>query len=198
MLLSMMWGESEKYCWPCTGIIANIANDPSNVHRDGQNYAYWMRKFSDFKPLKMGIILNVNQCTEYIIITFNSDWSGFKNAMEFEKLFEDRGRGRVEWIRRKASPGARLYGWVAREDDYKSDGALGEFLCCNVALKTVVELILEATTIRGKILSDLVSEIDLRNKNLNQLRANRMSSVEMLQEHDKMYRCFDEGLSSAK
>ncbi|KAI3463456.1 hypothetical protein Pfo_020119 [Paulownia fortunei] len=187
--------QNELYCWPWVGIIANIRNEPKNVNRV-DNCGYWMNKFSKYKPLEIEIFWDVNRCTGQVVVRFDNDWTGFKNAMEFEKSFEAQGHSRKEWIDQRTSPGSSIYGWFAREDDYKSEGPVGDYLRRKGALKTISDLVQEATKDRNKIVSNLVNEIDLKNENLDQLQIKynekTLSLSRMLEEKDELHRIFCE------
>ncbi|KAL7114280.1 hypothetical protein ACP275_04G111000 [Erythranthe tilingii] len=146
--------QLEFYCWPWVGIIANAQND---------NRGYWLNEFSKYNPLGVEILRDGAQ----VVVRFGDDLSGFKNAMEFEKSFQDQGYSKKEWMDRRASPGAGVYGWFAREDDYKSDGPVGNYLCTTGGLRTISDVIDEVIENRKKIASNLVDEIDSRNENMD-------------------------------
>ncbi|KAH6831500.1 XH/XS domain-containing protein [Perilla frutescens var. hirtella] len=159
--------KSELYCWPWMGIVANVQDEPKNGDC-GDRHGYWLKKFSKYKP----------------------------NAMEFEKSFEADGQSKKEWDNRKTSRGSNLYGWFARDDDYNSGGPVGDYLRMKGELKTIADLVQEATKDRNKIVGSLVNEIDLKNENLDQLQikynVKTLSLSRMLEEKDELHRSFYE------
>ncbi|KAK4485812.1 hypothetical protein RD792_008459 [Penstemon davidsonii] len=187
--------QTELYCWPWVGIVANIIREPKNANRVDSS-SYWLSKFSKYKPLEILIFWDEQQRTAQAVIKFDADWSGFKNAMEFERSFEHVGQSKKEWDNRKTSPGPSIFGWFAREDDYKSEGPVGDYLRNKGELKTIKDVVHEATKDRNKIVGSLVSEIDLKNDNLDQLKIKynekTMSLSRMLEEKDELHRCFYE------
>ncbi|KAG6383202.1 hypothetical protein SASPL_157051 [Salvia splendens] len=130
------------------------------------------------------------------VLRFDHDWFGFKNAMEFEKSFEANGRSKKGWDDRITSPGNNLYGWFAREEDYNSGGPVGDYLRKKGELKTIADLVQEATKDRDQIVGNLVNEIDLKNENLDQLQTKyndkTLSLSRMLEEKDELHRSFYE------
>ncbi|KAK6153771.1 hypothetical protein DH2020_013410 [Rehmannia glutinosa] len=187
--------QNELYIWPWVGIVASIRNEPKNDNRE-DSCDYWLNKFSKYKPSGIEIFQDVDKGTAQVVVGFDNDWTGFKNAMEFEKSFEAQGHSRKDWIDRKNSPGSSIYGWFGREDDYKSEGPVGDYLRRKGELKTISDLVQEATKDRNKIVSTLVNEIDLKNENLDQLQIKfnekSLSLNRMLEEKEDLHRIFYE------
>ncbi|PIN04135.1 hypothetical protein CDL12_23335 [Handroanthus impetiginosus] len=187
--------KSELYCWPWVGIVANIVNEPKNDDCVDSS-DYWLKKFSKYKPIEIEMFWDDHRRTAQAVLRFESDWTGFKNAMEFEKSFEADGRSKKEWNERRTSPGSNIYGWFAREDDYRSDWAVGDYLRRKGQLKTISDLVHEAIKDRNKIVGNLVNEIDLKNENLDQLQIKynekTLSLSRMLEEKDELHRSFYE------
>lgn len=97
----------------------------------------------------------------------------------FEKSFEFVGYSKKEWIEQEMSPGPGIYGWIAREDDYNSEGPLGDYLRQNGELKTISNIMEEETNAM---------------KTLLEYNEKSMSSSRMLEEHDRLHHSFYEGL----
>lgn len=87
-------------------------------------------------------------------------------------------------------------GWFARADDYHSEGPVGVYLRKKGELKTISNLIQEATLDRSKIVANLATEIDLKNQNLEELQykynEKTMSLSRMLEEKDMLHQAFYE------
>ncbi|KAL1551324.1 factor of DNA methylation 1-like [Salvia divinorum] len=187
--------KSELYCWPWVGIVSNIQDEPKNGGSVDRG-AYWLKKFSKYKPIQIEMFWDDHQHSAQAVLIFDHDWFGFKNAMEFEKSFEADGRSKKGWDERRTSPGPNLYGWFAREEDYNSGGSVGDYLRRKGELKTIADLVQEATKDRNKIVGNLVNEIDLKNENLDQLQIKynekTLSLSRMLEEKDELHRSFYE------
>lgn len=187
--------KNELYCWPWTGIIVNILNEPRNGE-DVHNSEYWLKKFCKYKPLEVTIFMDEQCQTSRAIMRFDKDWTGFKNAMEFEKSFEAEKRSKKEWTSQEACANPDIYGWFARDDDYKAEGPVGEYLRKMGELKTIADLVKEAAQGRNQIVANLTNEIDLKNENFYELQIKynekTMSLSRMLEEKDILHRAFCE------
>ncbi|KAF5957196.1 hypothetical protein HYC85_004421 [Camellia sinensis] len=187
--------QNDLYCWPWTGIVTNIVNEIENGKALCSS-GYWLKKFSKFKPLDVEIFWDDQNQTAQAVVKFDNDWTGFKNAMEFEKTFEADHHSKKEWKAQKGLSGSNLYGWFARADDYNSEGLVGEYLRKEGELKTISNLVQEATQDRNKIVANLANEIDLKNENLDELQykynEKTMSLSRMLEEKDMLHHAFYE------
>ncbi|CAK9186820.1 unnamed protein product [Ilex paraguariensis] len=187
--------QNDLYVWPWTGIVVNIVNDPKN-HQDVGSEGYWSKKFSKYKPSEIKIFWDDQELVAQAVIVFDNDWTGFKNAMEFEKVFEAEHHSKKEWNAPKSHPGSNIYGWFAREDDFNSKGLVGDYLRSKGELKTISNLVEEATQDRNSIVANLANEIDMKNENLDELQIKynekTMSLSRMLEEKDILHRAFCE------
>ncbi|KAJ9689280.1 hypothetical protein PVL29_014788 [Vitis rotundifolia] len=186
--------QDDLFVWPWTGIITNIVTEQKNGNDLGDS-AYWLKKFSKHKPLEVHTFWNEDQ-TALAIVRFNNDWTGFMNATAFEKAFEADRHSKKEWNVQKQHPGSNIYGWVARADDYSSEGPVGEYLRQTGELKTISDIVEAAKQDRNTIVANLANEIDLKNENLDELQykynEKSMSLSRMLEEKDKLHHAFYE------
>ncbi|EPS57463.1 hypothetical protein M569_17354, partial [Genlisea aurea] len=134
--------------WPWTGIIANI---PIEL-KDGKYVADSGRKLKEelvaegFNPVKIHPLWDSRGHSGFAAVEFKRDWEGFSNAMEFETTFEMRQHGKKDWNTRNGGDDKQqqqLYGWLAREEEYRSKGVIGRHLQKNGDLKTVAEIQVE-------------------------------------------------------
>ncbi|XP_057464536.1 factor of DNA methylation 1-like isoform X2 [Actinidia eriantha] len=187
--------ENDLYYWPWTGIVTNIISEPVNG-KALDSSEYWLKKFGKFKPLEVKIFCDDQNKTAQAVIKFDNDWTGFKNAMEFEKSFEADHRSKKEWKDQKGIPVSNAYGWFGRADDYNTEGPVGEYLRKEGELKTISDLVQEATQDRNKIVATLANEIDLKNENLDELQykcnEKTMYLSRMLEEKDMLHYAFYE------
>ncbi|XP_027344592.1 factor of DNA methylation 1-like isoform X1 [Abrus precatorius] len=181
--------QDDLYVWPWTGIIVNI-NGKLN------DSGYWLKEFAKFRPIDVHLFLQDGDQIAQAVIDFNNDWNGFMNASEFEKSFEAAHHGKKNWNSRKLEAGSNIYGWVAREDDYNCGGPVGEYLRNKGRLRTVSDIVQEASESRNSIVANLANEIDITNENLNKMQykynEKTMSLSRMLEEKDRLHNAFVE------
>ncbi|KAK6139550.1 hypothetical protein DH2020_026696 [Rehmannia glutinosa] len=181
--------KNEFYCWPWVGIIDNTLCE-SKIGDCVDDNDYWLRKFNNYKDVGIEMFWDEHRCTAQAVLIFGTEWIGLKNVMEFEKSFEADGHSKKKWEDRKTSLGSNIYGWWAREDDYKLEGPLGDYLRRNTELKTISDLVQEANKDRNKIVDNLVNEIGMKNENLDQLQIKcnekALSLTRILEEKDEL------------
>ncbi|KAK6120463.1 hypothetical protein DH2020_045800 [Rehmannia glutinosa] len=181
--------KNEFYCWPWVEIIDNILCE-SKIGDCVDDIDYWLRKYNNYKDVGIEMFWDEHRCTAQAVLIFGTEWIGLKNVMEFEKFFEADGHSKKEWEDRKTSLGSNIYGWWAREDDYKLEGPLGDYLRRNTELKTISDLFQEANKDRNKIVDNLVNEIGMKNENLDQLQIKcnekALSLTRILEEKDEL------------
>ncbi|KAK9066048.1 hypothetical protein SSX86_015450 [Deinandra increscens subsp. villosa] len=187
--------EEDLFCWPWTGIVVNMVKEPDSED-DFDNTEYWMKRFSKFKPEAVELLADDDKLSSHVLVRFNNDWTGFKNAMEFEKSFEAAHHSKKEWSVSESSKSSRIYAWLARANDFESQGPIGDFLRTNRKLKTIADLVQEAVMTRNKAVVELASEIDMRNENLDDLQVKynqkTMSLSKMIEEKDYLHQAFFE------
>ncbi|KAL8226115.1 hypothetical protein R6Q57_018672 [Mikania cordata] len=187
--------ERDLFCWPWTGIVVNMVKELDNAD-DYENTEYWMKRFSKFKPEVVELLTDDKTQSAIVLVRFNNDWIGFKNAMEFEKSFEAAHHSRKEWNASENPKGSSIFAWLARANDFELQGPIGDYLRTNRELKTIDDLVQELDTTRNKAVVELASEIDMRNENLDdlQIKYNQktMSLSRMLEEKDHLHQAFFE------
>ncbi|XP_057967464.1 factor of DNA methylation 1 isoform X2 [Malania oleifera] len=186
--------QNDLYVWPWTGIVLNIVEE-----KDGTTVIdseYWLKTFSKFKPLEVHTFWNDRVHTREAVVKFCNDWTGFLNAIEFERSFEAIHHSKKEWDARKKQLGSNIYGWVAREDDYNSEGPVGDYLRSSGQIKTVADIVHEAKQDKNNVVANLASVLDSTNENLDELKIKynekSMSLSRMLEEKDRLHQAFYE------
>uniref|UniRef100_A0A7N0RCE7 XH/XS domain-containing protein n=1 Tax=Kalanchoe fedtschenkoi TaxID=63787 RepID=A0A7N0RCE7_KALFE len=183
------------FMFPWTGILVNIIKD-QGTSKDLADNNFLLKKYYEYKPLDIQTFWNEKCHMVQAIVKFNNDWTGFHNALEFEKKFEASRLSRKEWTDRQQNPGTDIYGWVARAADFHSDGPIGEYLRATGALRTVSDIVQQATQSTNEAVATLANEIDSKNEDLEamQYRFNekKMSLSRTLEEKDRLYHAFAE------
>ncbi|XP_031277784.1 factor of DNA methylation 1-like isoform X2 [Pistacia vera] len=187
--------QEDTYVWPWMGIIVNIVSDLKDGG-DVNDCGYWLKNFARYKPLEVYTFWNEQNLTTEAIVKFNSDWNGFMNAAEFEKVFESDLHSKKDWNERKTNPGPSIYGWCARADDSEFEGPIGEYIRKEGKLRTFSDIVREKNQDKTNVVADLASKIDMTNENLNELEymynKKTMSLSRMLEEKDKLHYAFVE------
>lgn len=188
--------DNDLYCWPWTGIIMNVLKDKANGTAVEEE-DYWLKRFSKYEAQEVKIFCDDKSRTSQVAVKFKSDWTGYLNGIEFEKAFAADCCSKKEWIAEMSSPSSHVYGWLAKVDDYQAEGAIGYYLRETRQLKTITDVEQEERRDKDKILSNLTSEIDLKNENLVALNTKynekNLSLSRMIEEKDTLHRAFYEG-----
>ncbi|VFQ79944.1 unnamed protein product [Cuscuta campestris] len=186
--------QNNLYCWPWIGIVVNVLKKATGTAVEEE--AFWLKKFSKYGAQEVKVICDDKSHTSQVAIKFKNDWTGYKNVLEFEKAFAAEGCSKSDWNAHRCSLGSNIYGWFAREDDYHSQGAIGYYLRETVQLKSIMDLEQEEKMDKIKIVSNLATEIDMKNKNLDELQTKfnekTLSLSRMLEEKDILHRAFCE------
>lgn len=188
--------NEEKYVFPWMGILVishTIATDPKFV---GQNIIN-EKDYSQFNPQK---VIDLYEDEIYIgesIVYFREDWSGFHDARNFARWFEEKHSGKKEWQKQRHQ-GISMYGWLASADDYEASSPLGDHLRKHGVLKTVSEIDQEHTQEKERRVADLVYEYDKRSMDLKKLQSKyqitTVSLKTMLRQKDIWNQMYNEGI----
>ncbi|RHN64917.1 putative XS domain-containing protein [Medicago truncatula] len=159
-----------------------------------ENYVGHGQEFAKYRPLDVHVFFMDGDTQA--VVDFNNDWNGFKNASEFEKSFETKHHGKKEWNSMDMLASSDIYGWVAREDDYNCGGPIGEYPRNKGRLRTISDIVQEASERENSKRENLTNEIDIPNENLNIIRykynEKTMSLSRMLEENDRLHNAFVE------
>ncbi|KAH0751102.1 hypothetical protein KY290_030334 [Solanum tuberosum] len=163
--------KDDLIVFPWMGIVANIPVEYKGgryVGKSGTNLKkLWIEK--GFNPLKVHPLWNYKGHTGYAIVEFKGDWSGFMNAIAFEKAFELDKHGKRDWnsVRR---PDSKLYAWIARDEDYNSGSFIGTHLRKNGDLKSVSGIQEENKRKDSRLLCTLTNELEMKNKECEEMK----------------------------
>ncbi|GAA0177269.1 endoribonuclease [Lithospermum erythrorhizon] len=90
--------------------------------------------------LDVKVLCGMDEKKAQVVLKFEKDRTGFKNAREFEKSFEADDHSKKERNIRASSPGSAKYGWFPSEEHYKAEGAVGAYLRQNGENEDLEEL----------------------------------------------------------
>lgn len=192
-------GNDQLFVWPWKGIVANIKTE----FKDGRHVGHSGTQMRDdfvnkgFNPLKVQPLWNYYGHTGFAIVEFNKDWDGFKNAMDFERSFEVDQCGKTDYNNTR-NRGDKLYGWVARDDDYYMKGIIGDHLRKNGDLKTVSGKLAEDERKTSKLISGLALTLEEKNKQLKEVRSKyyetSASLNKLMGQKEDMIKSFNDGM----
>ena len=189
------------FVWPWVGIIANIPVQRNNERYVGESGTRIKESLAGqgFNPLKVHPLWNHRGHSGFAIVEFGKDWPGFTNAIAFDKAFETDHHGKKDYKTARCL-GDKLYGWVARDDDYSSKGIVGDHLRKSGDLKTVEEIQAEDQRKTTKLVSNLTNVIEVKAMRLKEIESKytetSISLSNVMSEKDAMHQAFNEGMSS--
>lgn len=187
--------KEDVYCWPWIGVVVNIVSD-AKTEKQVADSGFWMKTFSKYKPLGVEVFHDAQEQNVQAVVHFEKEWTGFKNAVDFEKSFEAGRHSKKEWIANTGNLGSGIYGWFARADDYNAEGQMGEYLRKNRELKTLSEVMQKGREDKENMVFTLANEIDRKNQNLDEMQSKvnlqAMSLSRIHEEKDKLHQAFYE------
>ncbi|MQM21164.1 hypothetical protein Taro_054198 [Colocasia esculenta] len=187
--------EDERFVWPWMGILVNIPTETKDGRYVRQSGIRLKEQLSEFNPLKIQPLWNSKGYTGNAIVKFRDDWPGFKDAMTFEKYFEQECYGRNDWYGSKPHRYG-IYGWLARADDYNLRGPIGGYLRNNGDLKSVSALAKEESEKNGKLVADLTNRVEVTNTRLQELECRynecTLSLNQMMEQRDRLHCAYNE------
>ncbi|CAK9188250.1 unnamed protein product [Ilex paraguariensis] len=188
---------NELFVWPWMGIVANVPHywkDGRYVSESGSRLREDLTG-RGFNPVRVHPLWNHRGFSGYAIVEFNRDWPGFNKAMLFEKSYEANRRGKRDYYAAKHTRDG-LYGWVAREDDFNTNGIIGEHLRKTGDMKSISEIEAEEKRKTTKLVSNLTNVIDVKNQRLKEIECKYnetfISLNNLMTEKDKMHQAYNE------
>ncbi|AAF79392.1 Factor of DNA methylation 4 [Arabidopsis thaliana] len=203
-LVSLGAGNGDQmYVHPWKGILANMKRTFNEKTRkyageSGSKIREDLIK-KGFNPHKVTPLWNGRLgFTGFAIVDFGKEWEGFRNATMFDKHFEVSQCGKRDHDLTR-DPGDKLYGWVAKQDDYYSRTAIGDHLRKQGDLKSVSGKEAEDQRKTFTLVSNLENTLVTKSDNLQQMESiyKQTSSVleKRMKEKDEMINTHNEKMS---
>lgn len=191
-------GDDEPIVWPWMAIIANLPVEK----KDGKYAGASCRKLKEewisqgYNPEKIHPLWNFRGHSGFAIVEFKKDWEGFKNAMAFEKAFEMSRCGKRDWHARR-SKGDELYGWLAREEEYRGMGLISKHLKKHGDLKTLTDIQKEDQRKDTRLMCNLTNALESKRKECEEIKKN-ISKTEIfmrniVDQKEEMIQSYNEG-----
>lgn len=191
-------GDDEPIVWPWMAVIANLP-----VEKKGGRYVGDSgRKLKDewtskgYNPVKIQPLWDFQGHSGFAIVHFTKNWEGFKNALAFEKAFEADNHGKRDWYARR-NRGDKLYGWLAREEEYYGLGLIGKHLQKNADLKTVSGIQKEDLRKDTSLMCNLSNQLESMSKKCERIEK-KISKTDLLMNNimvqkENMVQSYNEG-----
>ncbi|XP_050883996.1 factor of DNA methylation 4 [Lathyrus oleraceus] len=161
----------DEFVWPWMVVLANnVTNyDPNCRKYIGKSHKKIKEELyaKGFQPLKVTALWNIRGQTPFVIVAFGKEWDGFNNALKLERSFEAEQCGKRDYVGLRER-GDKLFGWMARADDYNSRDIVGKHLRENGDLKTVSGKEAEDNRKALKLVSGLANTLKQKNMELEQ------------------------------
>jgi hypothetical protein len=189
----------DQFVWPWMGVLVNVPTEWKNGRQVGESGNRLKEQLSRFCPQKVIPLWSYRGHTGNAIVEFAKDWTGFKNALAFENHFEAEGYGKRDWKLKYS--GSEMFGWVARADDHRCQGPIGDYLRKNGDLKTVGDLETEGARKTDKLVANLASQIEVKNKHVQELESKcnetTASLDRMMEQREQILQKYNEGFCSS-
>ncbi|KAI3694629.1 hypothetical protein L1987_77597 [Smallanthus sonchifolius] len=159
--------------WPWMAVVANIPVELKNGKYVGDSG----KKLKDgwinegYNLVKVHPLWNWQGHSGLAVVEFGKDWDGFSHVMMFVKAFEVNKHGKKDWFNRERCRDDKLYAWVATDEEYKSNGLVGDYLRKNGDLKTVSDIQKEDEAKNSKLIMGLKTLIDEKSKRSEEIKS---------------------------
>jgi hypothetical protein len=192
--------EVEKYAWPWVCVLA------ADLGFNPEDFAsrVVMCSFVEVIPLFLD---EIEDGETFAIVRFTNDWSGFNDVLTLENHFSVNKLGKNEWITRNNGQDAakvdggkdevKVYGWIAREEDYNAVSLVGRFLRKHTNLKTINDVSKLFSERSEQTVAALASHIEAKNRYLLDLETKKnatefaISQLEV--DNRKLHEAYSEG-----
>ncbi|CAJ2660908.1 unnamed protein product [Trifolium pratense] len=198
----------ELFVWPWMVILANNVTtfDPKSGKYVGKNREKIKEELimKGFQPLKVTVLWNFYGQTPFAIVEFGKEWDAFHNAVMLERSFQAEHCGKKDYLNLdKQGRGDRLYGWMARHDDYNNyRDTFGKHLRANGDLKTVSGKEAEDNRKAKKLVIGLANTLLMKNKEYEQTASKFHEASETLTkvmvEKEEMLELFNKEISKMR
>lgn len=189
--------HDQMFVWPWIGIVVNIPTDLKDGRYVGESGSKLRDQLTrrGFNPTRVRPLWNYQGHSGTAVVEFHKDWSGFNNAMSFEKFYEANQHGKLNWMAENDKK-SDLYAWVARADDFNSNNIVGEHLRKIGDLRTISDMMEEEARKTNKLVGNLTNAIEAKQKHLlemeNKFIETENSLRQLIVEKDNLHQAYNE------
>ncbi|KAL5671202.1 hypothetical protein ACJX0J_015508, partial [Zea mays] len=190
--------EVERFAWPWACVLA------AGAGFNAEDFVGRVALFSSVEVVPL--FVDEMEVTEtFAIVRFTNDWSGFNDALTIENYFSVNKLGKKEFQMRDSGLGSvegdgegdvKVYGWVARAEDYDATTVVGRFLRKHTVLQTIDEVSKTELEKSGEMVAILASQIEEKNRYLQDLEtkknATELSISRLEEDNRKLHEAYNE------
>lgn len=172
-LLGAAGNGDQMFVHPWKGILANIKRTFKDGRFAGESGSKIKEELASkgFNPHKVTPLWKGRLgFTGFAIVDFGKEWEGFRNATKFETHFEVNQCGKRDYDAAR-DRGDKLYGWVAKLEDYYSRTVIGDHLKKQGDLKSVSGKEAEDQRKKLMLVSKLENTLETKNSSLQQMES---------------------------
>ncbi|KAK6788921.1 hypothetical protein RDI58_012720 [Solanum bulbocastanum] len=156
-----------------TKYLKNKDSLPLNGRRYVGKSGSWLRNDltkKGFNPLRVRPLWNYRVHSGKAVVEFRNDWKGFASAIKFQNNYELQQQGKKDYLVSQYK-GDKLYGWVAKADDYNSSDIIGDYLRKNGDIKSISEVEVEEKRKADSLVSSLANTIEAKRKSIKEIES---------------------------
>ncbi|KAH6828371.1 hypothetical protein C2S53_014147 [Perilla frutescens var. hirtella] len=196
-------GDDEHIVWPWMAVIANLPVEKKGGRYVGDSCRNLKEEWvsQGFNPVKIHPLWNFRGHSGSAIVEFTKDMKGFENAMAFEKYFEMNHHGKRDWYARRHK-GDKLYGWLAREEEYRGRDLIGKHLQKNGDLKTLSGIQKEVIRKDTSLMCNLTDTLESKRKLCEEIKKNISKTDSLMKnimvQKDNMVKSYNEEMEKMR
>lgn len=189
--------DKQLFVHPWMGIVANIPTKVEGGRTVGESGNKLKEELTSqgFNPKKVHPLWSRKGHSGFAVVEFDKEWSGFKNAIMFDKSFKSKHSGKEDYYAAR-NQGDILYGWIASDDDYYSNSLIGNHLHKHGDLKTVSGKEAEDERKASMLVSSLKHTLKTKKMHLKEMQSKYVETSvtvnKLMEENQEMIRCYDE------
>ncbi|EYU43462.1 hypothetical protein MIMGU_mgv1a002657mg [Erythranthe guttata] len=191
------YDPSEMLVWPWSGVVVNIPVELIDGRYVGESGSKLRDRLSrrGFNPIRVRTLWIDKWHSGTAIVEFRKDWSGFADAMFFDKDYEVNNHGKTNWLA-KTDKSSDLYAWIARVDDYNANDVIGETLRRFGDPRTVLDIMEEEARKTNKLVISLTNTFESKKRCLlemeSKVKETESSLSQLIVERDNIRRVYNE------
>ncbi|KAL7147932.1 hypothetical protein ABFS83_06G143400 [Erythranthe nasuta] len=191
------YDPNEMLVWPWSGVVVNIPVELKDGRYVGESGSKLRDQLSrrGFNPIRVQTLWIDKWHSGTAIVEFRKDWSGFADAMFFDKDYEVNNRGKTNWLA-KTDKSSDLYAWIARVDDYNANDVIGETLRRFGDPRTVLDIMEEEARKTNKLVISLTNIFETKKRYMlemeSKVKETESSLSQLIVERDNMRRVYNE------
>ncbi|CAL1401896.1 unnamed protein product [Linum trigynum] len=190
--------QGEKIVFPWMGLVANIKTVVKNGKPVGESGSKLRDEFirKGYNPMRVHALWDWKGHSGFAIVEFKKSWEGYRDALKFDKDFALMGCGKADDFSSLVKHEERLFGWIARDDEYQSTDVIGAYLRKKTDLKSLSDIVADGERKDSKLVSSLQDELTVKHGHLMEMETKykeaSVSIIELVSQKDAMIVSYNE------